>query len=175
MHLVGLSMGGAVAQTAAVRHRNRFASLALLATVDAPLPSFEDRARAAETEGMEAQVVPTLTRWFTSAELATNAWGVRYAREHLRRTMPADWAAAWRAYATLDAQQQLEELALPTLVLAGADDTSATPDIMAGIAKRIPGASYQQLPGTSHQQTLSQPSLVADSLAAFLPKEDSAQ
>jgi 3-oxoadipate enol-lactonase len=29
---------------------------------------------------MEAQVVPSLTRWFTPEDLAVNGWSVRHAR-----------------------------------------------------------------------------------------------
>ena len=50
-HVVGLSYGGGIAQTAAVRHPERFASLALLATTDFPFTdAFETRARSGEVE-----------------------------------------------------------------------------------------------------------------------------
>jgi 3-oxoadipate enol-lactonase len=48
-----------------VAHPERFLSLALLATTDFPFAAFEDRARSAEGDGMEAQVVPSLPPWFT--------------------------------------------------------------------------------------------------------------
>jgi len=94
-HVVGLSYGGAVAQTAAVSHPERFASLAALASTDRPFDSFEARARSAERDGIEAQVVPSLTRWFTPDALAADLWGVRYAREQIRHGDPNDWAATW--------------------------------------------------------------------------------
>ncbi|GAB3974597.1 hypothetical protein GCM10029978_056620 [Actinoallomurus acanthiterrae] len=169
-HVVGLSMGGSIAQTAAVRHRERIASLALLATSDHPFTdAFENRARSGEIDGMEAQVAPTLTRWFTPGALAVDAWGVRYARERIRRMLPEDWTAAWRAYKSLDVQGRLADLSAPTLVLAGAADASTTPEIMSAIAERIPGSTYVELPGTPHQQTLERPELVADALDDFLP------
>lgn len=96
-HVLGLSFGGGIAQTAAVCYPERFASLSLLATTDTRLAAFEGRARSGEVDGMEAQVVPSLTRWFRPAALAGNAWGVRYGREHLRRDNAVDWAASWRA------------------------------------------------------------------------------
>jgi 3-oxoadipate enol-lactonase len=168
-HVVGLSYGGGVVQTAAVSHPERFESLALLATTDHPFDAFEARARSAETDGMDAQVAPSLTRWFTPGALAANGWGVRYARERIRRGIPIDWAASWRAFKGLAVQERLAKLDVPTLVLAGQLDASTTPEIMAGIAKRIPGASYQELPDTPHMQTLEQPELVADALDQFLP------
>jgi 3-oxoadipate enol-lactonase len=167
-HVVGLSYGGGVAQTAAVRCPERFASLALLATTDFPFAAFEDRARSGEEEGMEAQVVPSLTRWFTLDDLAVNGWGVRYARERVRRTDAVDWAAAWRSFQGLDVQDRLRTFRGPALVLAGEHDASTTPEIMAAIAERIPGSIYRELPGTPHMQTLSKPDLVAAALDEFL-------
>jgi 3-oxoadipate enol-lactonase len=168
-HVVGLSFGGGIAQTAAVRDPARFASLALLATTDHPFTAFESRARSAETDGMEAQVVPTLTRWFTPAALATDPWGVRYAREQVRHGVPADWAASWRAFEGLDVQGRLAGFDAPALVLVGEEDASTTPEIMAGIAERIPGSTFERLPNTPHMQTLERPELVAEALGGFLP------
>lgn len=170
-HVVGMSYGGGVAQTAAVAHPARFASLSLLATTDHPFPAFEDRARSAEVDGMQAQVVPSLTRWFTPAALAANGWGVRYARERVLAGDPADWASAWRAFQGLDVQGRLADFAAPTLVLAGEVDASTTPETMRAIVDAIPGSRYQVLPGTPHMQTLERPELVAAALDDFLPTE----
>jgi 3-oxoadipate enol-lactonase len=173
-HVVGLSYGGGIAQTAAVQHPERFASLALLATTDHAFPTFEARAHSGEVDGMEAQVVPSLTRWFTGDDLASNPWGVRYARERVRRALPDDWAAAWRSFIGLDVQGRLQSFDRPALVLAGELDASTTPAIMQAMAKRLPGSTYGELPGTPHMQTLSQPALVAAALAEFLPAEEDA-
>ncbi|TYB38823.1 alpha/beta fold hydrolase [Actinomadura chibensis] len=170
-HVVGLSMGGGIAQTVAVSAPERVASLSLLATTDHPFDAFEGRARSGEVDGMEAQIVPTLTRWFTPAALATNPWGVRYAREHIRRFDPSDWAAAWRAFKNVHVQGRLAGADFPVLVLAGEHDASTTPEIMSGIAERIPGSTYRELPGTPHMQTLEQPDLVAEALDEFLPAD----
>ncbi len=173
-HVVGLSYGGGIAQTAAVAHPQRFASLSLLATTDFAFPSFEDRARSGEVDGMAAQVTPSLTRWFTPAALAVNGWGVRYARERVLRGNPADWAGAWRAFKGLDVQGRLAGLAaaIPVLVLAGELDASTTPEIMSRIAERIPGATYVEMPGVPHMQSLEQPEATAAALASFLPADD---
>jgi 3-oxoadipate enol-lactonase len=55
-------------------------------------------------------------------------------------------------------------------VLAGERDASTTPEIMSAVAAAIPGATYQELPGTPHMQTLERPELVAEALDGFLPK-----
>jgi 3-oxoadipate enol-lactonase len=169
-HVVGLSYGGGIAQTAAVEHPERFESLALLATTDHPFEAFEARARAAETDGVDAMLAPSLTRWFTADALAVDGEGVRYARERVLRADPADFAASWRAFEGLDVQDRLADLSVPVLVLAGELDASTTPEIMAAIAQRIPGSAYEELPGTPHMQTLEQPDLVAAALDRFLPR-----
>jgi 3-oxoadipate enol-lactonase len=118
---------------------------------------------------MAAQVIPSLTRWFTPEALAVNGWGVRYARERVLRGQVGDWAAAWRSFKGLDVQGRLAGLGIATLVLAGELDASCTPKIMRVIAERIPGAVYDELPGTPHMQTLERPELVAQALDRFLP------
>lgn len=94
---------------------------------------------------------------------------MRYARERILRADPRDWAASWRAMKGIDVQDKLGALQLPALVLAGERDASTTPQIMAAMARRIPGAAYCELPGTPHMQTLEQPALAAAALGRFLP------
>ena len=84
---------------------------------------------------------------------------------------PVDWAAAWRSFEGLDVQDRLGTLRVRTLVLAGELDASTSPELMACIAGRVPGAGYQVLPGTPHMQTLERPELVARALNEFLPAE----
>jgi len=167
--VVGLSYGGAIAQTAAVAYPERFAALALLATTDRPFPDvFEERARSAETDGMEAQLEPSLARWFTPA--AVNSRGARYARECLLCAQPENWAAAWRSMKELDVQGRLAGFEPPTLVLAGGADASGSPAFQKEIAGRIPGSTFQELPGVPHLQTLEKSELVTQALDEFLAR-----
>jgi 3-oxoadipate enol-lactonase len=168
-HVIGLSYGGGIAQTAAVAHPERFASLSLLATTDHPFAAFEGRAHSAEVDGMAAQVVPSLTRWFTPAALAADGWGVRYARERVLRGNSVDWAGAWRAFQKLDVRGKLGGFPAPALVLAGGVDASTTPEIMRAISAAVPGSRYRELPDTPHMQTLERPDLVSAARDEFLP------
>ncbi|MCO6010295.1 alpha/beta hydrolase [Actinoallomurus purpureus] len=171
-HLVGLSLGGAIAQTAAVAWPDRFVSLALLATTDHPFPDvFEARARSAETEGMPAQVDGTLTRWFTPEALAADGWAVRYARECVERFDPAVWAATWRAYKSLDVMGRLDGFPGRILLMGGGSDVSAPPEFMAALAERIPGAHRQEVARAPHMLPLERPVEVAEILDRFLPAD----
>ncbi len=173
-HVVGLSYGGAVAQTFAVHHNESVLSLALAATTDRAFASFEQRASAIETQGPAAQLASSLTRWFTPGALAENSPGVRYARDRVLRGDPAQVAAAWRAFSRIDVEGRLRELGRPTLVLCGEVDASTGPEVMTAMAARIPGAAYLELPGAPHMPTLETPRLVAEALDAFLPRDETA-
>ncbi|WP_324499181.1 alpha/beta fold hydrolase [Nocardioides sp.] len=170
-HVVGLSYGGGIVQTAATLVPARFASMTLMATTNVAFETFEGRARSVEQDGMAAQVAPSLVRWFTCDGLAVNDWGVRYARDCVLRGDPEHSAAAWRAFQTLDVEGKLTGFSAPTLVLAGERDLSTTPEVMSRIASDIPGARYAEMPGTPHMPTLEQPSLVVDALDGFLPRD----
>ncbi|GAB3908686.1 hypothetical protein GCM10029964_108850 [Kibdelosporangium lantanae] len=166
-HVVGLSFGGAVAQTIAVSDPSRVASLTLMGTTDAPAPElFEGRARAAETDGMASLVPSTLTRWFTPGALAVNGWGVQYARERVLRANPVDWAATWRAFGTLDVQGKVTTS--PTLVVAGSLDEAGPPAAMRALASRIPGARFAEVPDAPHMMSLECPTRVARVLSDFI-------
>ncbi len=172
-HVAGLSLGGAIAQSAAVAAPERFASLTLMAAPDRPNPeAFEDRARIAEAEGMSALVGPTLERWFTPAALEAEADGVRYARECVERFDPVTWASIWHGYGGLDVFERLRGFPAPALALAGEADASIPVDGMAAIAARIGGgAKFEVVPGAPHIQPLERPDEVADALDRFLPAE----
>ena len=81
IHLVGLSLGGSIAQQVALSHPDRLESLTIIASTAWRNEAFSARAEAAERDGLAAQVAPTLTRWFTPQALAENGWAVRYARD----------------------------------------------------------------------------------------------
>jgi len=172
-HVVGLSYGGAIAQAFAVDHPEVVESLTLVATTHQPFDSFEARAAAVERDGSAAQVAPSLTRWFTSAALADNTPGVRYARECVLRGDPSQVAAAWRAFLELDTAGRLSELRTPTLVLAGELDASTTPQVMRPIAEAVPDARYVEMPGAPRMPTLETPQLVVEALDSFLPRSRS--
>jgi 3-oxoadipate enol-lactonase len=168
VHLAGLSFGGAVAQQFALRCQNRLESLTLIATMAKAVPALLDRAIAAERDGVQAQVEPTLARWFTPAAIAQRHWGVEYAREALSAMRLGDWSAAWRAVATLDTADRLGEITVPTHVIAGELDGSTPPDAMRGLAARIPGANFDVVPRAPHMLGLEQPGPLAETMLARL-------
>jgi 3-oxoadipate enol-lactonase len=164
-HVVGLSLGGAIAQEFALRHPERVSSLALVCTMARGVPAFAERAEDAQLHGVEHQIPMTLERWFTAGQLAEDGEAVGFVREALRALELDDWVAAWHAIAGHDALDRLHAITAPTKVIAGELDPSTPPALMAEIAKRLPSARFDVVPEAPHLLALTVPGTLARLLA----------
>ncbi len=164
IHLAGLSLGGSVALAFADRHPDRLLSLSLLSPPPPDPEKFRERARRIREAGSEAQIGPTLARWFTPAFLGANPWEVRICREDLRVMDPAAWSAAFEALAGMAAPPRGQSYPFPVRVLGGEFDQSVPPEILRPFADRIAGATFRVVPGAPHQMALETPDLLLSQL-----------
>jgi 3-oxoadipate enol-lactonase len=176
-HVVGFSLGGAVAQLFALTHPARVASLALVCTMArAPRTLYLDRARNAREHGMEAQLVETLLRWFSVEELAKNTPAVRYARAKVLGVSVDHWSQYWRALAEADTVANLRSLGrFPTSVIAAERDKSTPPASMRQIADDVPGAHFETIRAAPHMVSLECPSQTTQALVEHLHRARDAQ
>jgi pimeloyl-ACP methyl ester carboxylesterase len=159
LDLVGVSMGGMVAQHLALRHPERVRSLLVACTGASADPETMAR-RAADTEalGMAGVLDVTLERWFTPGALAQRPEhpGIEYARRTLLALDPACFADGWRAIGGHDAVARLGEIAVPTTALAGSADSASPVERTRVIAAQVPGARLVVLDGP-HMMHLEHP------------------
>src|SRR5205814_8778738 len=91
-HWVGLSMGGMIGQTLALKAPELFASLSLCDTSSRipaeARPLWAERITTAETKGMEPLVEATIGRWFTQPFREARADVVNPVRALIRATPP---------------------------------------------------------------------------------------
>jgi 3-oxoadipate enol-lactonase len=146
VHLVGHSMGGAVAALSAARLGPRVASLALIATPAAGYPAFNARAQAALEEGMQVAIPATLERWFGTEPDPCEAETIAYAQDALSAMAPAGFAAAWRALASFEGYQSIGHRVPCTRLIAGGRDLSTPPDSMRSIFNTLIAAGAQPTP-----------------------------
>ncbi|MEV0688120.1 alpha/beta fold hydrolase [Nocardia sp. NPDC050378] len=171
LHLVGVSMGGMVAQHVALRHPDRVASLLVACTGASASPdTMLARAAAAETQGMRGVLATTLQRWFTPAALAADPPhpGVVYARDTLLALDPSAFADGWRAIATHDAADRLATLPMPVTAVAGKRDTASPVARSADIADRAPRGRLVVLDDAPHMAQLETPDLLSGAIADHL-------
>lgn len=169
-HVVGLSLGGMVAQVLALEYPRDVRSLVLAATL-CTLPAearaaMRARGEAAEQGGMPAVIQPTLERWFTPGFL--NSPLVARCRERLLADDVGGWAATWRAIADLNTLPRLGEIRVPALVTTGDADLSTPVPAARVIADHIPGAILRVMPGAPHMGPFERPDLFNPLVLDFL-------
>ena len=169
-HIVGLSLGGMVAQEFAITSPDRVDHLVLCDTAsgtpEASRPAFAERAASARRDGLAALVEPTLERWLTAGYRQRHPEAVEQIREVLAETSAEGYAAGCEAVASFDAGERLAQIAAPTLLIAGEDDAMMPLAVIASMAAAIPGARSVILPG-AHLAPIEHSGKFAEELETF--------
>jgi len=151
---IGLSMGGMVGQGLAVRHPELLRGAVLANTVgrypDAARPTWAARIASVEHGGMAAVADAVVERYLHADYRAAHPEVVARLRARLLRTDPAAYVACCHAVADVDWLDRLAGIRLPTLVIAGARDVGATPEMARAIAERVAGAELRVFADASH-------------------------
>ncbi len=169
---VGLSLGGAIGQVLALAHPQRLTSLVLACT--APVfgePStWRERAGQVRLDGLEPLVEPTFGRWFTDDFTATQPDAVARVREMFLATPREGYAGCCEALASYDVTDRLGRIAVPTRVVAGAEDPGTPPEVGRSMVAAIRDADLVVIEGAAHIANLARPtefrSAVREHLAA---------
>ena len=172
-HWVGLSIGGMLGYGMAQNHGDRLLSLtAFDSRPDAP-PDYAayfqyriDTVR--ETGGMEGVVEPTITRWFTPETVAANPPVLDKVRAMLRATNPVGHEGCCEALKRLAFGSRLHDIEVPTMIIGGALDKGAPPEILAEAADAIPNCRHVVIDEAGHISNLENPEAANTALAAFL-------
>jgi 3-oxoadipate enol-lactonase len=168
VHVVGLSIGGMVAQAMAHRARERVQSLTLVATGMAlpPAALWRERAARVRAEGVGGLVDGTMGRW-VSTEYAASPAG-RGLRTTIVRTPVEGYAGCCEAIAAADLHETTRALRLPALVMVGTKDVGTPPAMAEALAGAIPGARLLQLEGAAHIPLAEHGAAVTEALESFL-------
>lgn len=169
-HVVGLSMGGGIAQYLAVEHADRVATLTLMATSpsgpggpDNALPPMADRVKAAfadpppEPDWTDRDaVVEHLVegeRPFAGPGFFDEASVREVARRAVHRTANPESGAKnhWLLEGGEDPRPRLGEVRAPTLVIHGTEDPFFPPGHAVALTREIAGAELLLLDGVGHQ------------------------
>jgi 3-oxoadipate enol-lactonase len=174
LHFVGLSMGGMIGQTFAIKYPGIFSTLTLADTTSRypaeAAPLWQDRIRTAESKGMQPLVQPTLERWFTEPFRKNNPDVVRNIATAISTTPVAGYAGCCAAIPKINVTARLKEIKCPVLVICGEQDPGTPPAMAREIQANTPGSKLVMIPQAAHLSNLEQPEAFNRALEAFLPK-----
>jgi 3-oxoadipate enol-lactonase len=171
-HFVGISMGGMIGQVLACRYPNRLEKLVLSNTTCRVPPEmnpvWEERIRAAETEGMKALAQETLERWLSEQFRRCQPEITERIRSMVLQTPVRGYVGCSRAISTFDISQELSNVAVPTLIITGEKDESTTAEAAQAIQQKIEGSGLAIMPGAQHLSNIEAAGLFNQVLADFL-------
>jgi 3-oxoadipate enol-lactonase len=175
VHFCGVSLGGQIAQTFALNHPQRIASLAIVnSTCEYTVAQTElwrERADLAQREGMQAVHDALLARWFTDEAAAQQIPGYRYMDAALRRFTADSFSAASEAMCGLDTTKHLAEITVPGMVVATPDDPGASREVSEKMARLIPDCELHWLEPARHLASLEHPERFNELLRSFLQRQ----
>ena len=173
-HWVGLSMGGMIGQTFALKFPGMFASLVLADTTSryAPeaLPLWQGRIKTAQEKGMEALVESTLGRWFTEPFRKTHPEVTARVSAMIRATPVPGYVGCCHAIPKINLTQRLKEIKCPAMVMVGEQDAGTPVELSREIHAALPGSELVIIPSASHLSNLEQPTAFIRALTTFLNK-----
>lgn len=170
----GLSMGGYILFELWRRYPERIRALILCDTKSEADTAEGKRgrdelaatARDAGVGAVAERLVPKLVGRTTRAE---NPALVETVRTMVQRSPVAGVVGALQAMRDrADATPRLVEVAVPTLIVVGAEDELTPPAVVRPMVDRIPGARYAEIPGAGHLAPLERPGPFNSAVAEFL-------
>ena len=165
--VVGLSVGGLIAQELYRQRPALFSSLVLCDTAAkvGTDESWDQRIAEVERGGVEAIADSILQRWFTADFHARRSDELIGWRAMLSRSPKQGYLAACGALKRADLRACLPAIATPTLCLVGEDDGSTPVALVRETADLIKGSRFEIVRGAGHLPNLEQPAAFASLVA----------
>ncbi len=166
--VVGLSIGGMIAQGLALKRPDLVCAIVLSNTgakIGTP-EMWAQRIAAIRTQGIAAIADQVLERWFPLPFRASRAavpW-----RHMLTRTPAEGYLGCAAAIAGADFRSELGALTIPALGIAGSEDGSTPPAAVRETLALIPGSRVEVIEGSGHLPCVDQPERFVQILTAFL-------
>ncbi|MBI3547421.1 MAG: alpha/beta fold hydrolase [Elusimicrobia bacterium] len=172
--LCGLSMGGYIALRAAERQPERVSGLVLCDTKseaddNAAKLKRASALRSVKTGGTAAFITATLPNLFAKRNLDQKHPAVAAVQGMMDASEPLGVRGALLALASrMDTTASLEKIAVPSLLLVGAEDAVTPPAVMRAMASRIRGSKLHVIPDAGHVSGLENPVEFNRRLVEFL-------
>ena len=142
--VIGLGLGGAIAQAFALAHPDRVDKLMPCCCRARMVPDFaamwHKLRETVSTNGLESIVEPTVQRWFSEDFKSRHPEVLEKIRKMIRSTTQEGYMGVTAAFLGLDVEAELGSIKAPTLYVSGAEDKlGGPPALMEGLAAKVKG------------------------------------
>jgi 3-oxoadipate enol-lactonase len=168
--IVGLSVGGMIAQGLAALHPERVAALVLCDTAPkiGTQESWNDRIDLVTRKGLSAIVDRVMPLWFTPAfRRPDNPDYAGHVTMFLRSPV-GGYVGTCASVRDADLTESTRALKVATLCLVGENDGSTPPDLVRATANLISNCEFRIVPEAGHIPCVEQPDAVAALIGGFL-------
>ena len=171
-HLLGISLGGSVAQHFAGSYPDMVDRLVL---ADCS-PRYDDEARAnwpvraaaARKDGVKSLIPFLMQVFFTPESVAEDGPNVQHVRETFEACDGEGYALACEALGMLDAREQTRKVTAPTLIMLGSAERQSFKDAAQWMHETIADSRIVEVPAAGHASIRERPAFIVQQLRAFL-------
>ena len=176
VHVVGHSIGGMIVQQLARTAQDKILTMVLAQTS----PAFGSKDGEFQRKFVADRLQP-LHQGQSMADIATEVLpglvgvdpdrkGVELAQKCMSRVPNDSYVAAVKCLVEFEGRDHLPFIAVPTLVLAGENDSNAPVSMMKKMAQKIPGAEFTVIPGAGHLAPMGHPDKFNHAVLDFLAR-----
>ncbi len=174
-HILGQSMGGAIAQTIAKNHAQQIDKLIILNSAaklnQRTMKTLENLYKLCEAQLSFDLFIDTALPWFFSSDFLANQEQIKAFKEDLiNNPFPQsinDQERQFKALVPFDSRSWLKDINSPTLVIAAEEDIIALPDESKKLAQGLDNAQFKMIPG-AHSSPVEQAHRVNELALHFL-------
>jgi 3-oxoadipate enol-lactonase len=168
--IVGLSIGGIIAQYLAIHHAEKVEQLILSNTAPkvGSEESWNTRIETVKKDGIASIADNIMKVWF-SENFRNNRINELLGYKMMVSNINLEgYIQACEALKTNDLTNKISKIKVPTLCFAGSEDGSTPPELVKAMADLIPDSTYILIAGVGHIPCVEQPELMANHILAFV-------
>ncbi len=173
-HWIGLSMGGMIGQTFALKYPGVFQSLVLADTTSRrpanAAQMWDERVAIARAQGMQGVLDSTLARWFTEPYRHAHKDVMASIGQQILSTPVDGFAGACAAIASVNTLDRLQEIQCPVLIIVGEQDHGTPPEMARAMHENLPGSALQVIASAAHLSNVEQSDAFNRALSEFLTR-----
>lgn len=169
-HIMGLSMGGMIAQQIGARYPDRALSLLLCDTASEmpPRSMWEERLTIARSQGISGLVDGTIKRWFTAPFIERAPQEIAKVREMILGTPVEGYMNCAGAVRDMAQTTMLLKIKAPTLVITGRQDPACTVEQSTVLHRMIDTSRMVVIEDAAHLSNIEQPTVFNREIRNFL-------